>query len=495
MMSGISLNEDDSHFFGSRQSKDMCEAGVDRLIDTYAGTDVKELLFCPNAMRTSYASEVWDPIWKGYDPKGNDDQPFFAGIKPSESLRWRAWPHNALLLHKKGIDPYARWIAKSRKAGISPWISMRMNDVHCVDNPDSFLHSDLWRKRPDLRRVTDRFEAWTDRAFDYAKEEVRAHHMALIRELARRYDFDGFEMDWMRFGFHFKPGHEAEGSEILTGFTREVRELMDETAKTRGHTIELGARVPSRPATAQGLGMDAIVWAREGLVQRLTTTPFWATIEFDMPIEEWRDLLKGTNAMLCAGLELNVQPYPGARQQANTIETARGVATSLLSRGADRIYLFNYMDSETCMNGMENYPKLLREIGSLERMEGKERRHIVTYSDTWAPEETRVIALPAVCGPGKTASFRIHIGPKPVIGKAAAIISADNKDMLKEIRVKVNGQDCPNIGVVKIPDPGPESPACVFIVPLPALQSGYNLLEADCGQDTNIVWAEIGIGD
>ena len=86
-MSGISLNEDDSHFFGSRQSKDMCEAGVDRLIDTYAGTDVKELLFCPNAMRTSYASEVWDPIWKGYDPKGNDDQPFFAGIKPSESLR------------------------------------------------------------------------------------------------------------------------------------------------------------------------------------------------------------------------------------------------------------------------------------------------------------------------------------------------------------------------------------------------------------------------
>jgi hypothetical protein len=42
----------------------------------------------------------------------------------------------------------------------------------------------------------------------------------------------------------------------------------------------------------------------------------------------------GTDTMLCAGLELNVQSYPGARKKANIIETARGAAVSLLSRGA-----------------------------------------------------------------------------------------------------------------------------------------------------------------
>ena len=44
--------------------------------------------------------------------------------------------------------------------------------------------------------------------------EVRKHHMALIHELAQRYDFDGLELDWMRFGFHFRPGHEREGAQI-----------------------------------------------------------------------------------------------------------------------------------------------------------------------------------------------------------------------------------------------------------------------------------------
>jgi hypothetical protein len=212
-----------------------------------------------------------------------------------------------------------------------------------------------------------------------------------------------------------------------------------------------------------------------------------------MPVEEWRKLLEGKKVILCAGLELNTQPYPGAKQQLNTIETVRGAATSLLSRGADRIYLFNYMDSETCMDGMDNYPHLLREIGSPERMEGKERRHIITYPDTWAPGEPRAIALPAPCGSSQTAAFRIHIGPKPSSGKAMAVISIEDKifDQSKEIQLRVNGCLCKGIGLVDMPNPKPETPAQGFDVPASALHSGCNVLEVTCSKDTKIVWAEL----
>ena len=67
-MSGIALNEDNSHFFSSRRAEDMTVEGVKELVDHYAVGQVRELLFCPNAMRTSYASRVWQPIWDGYDP-------------------------------------------------------------------------------------------------------------------------------------------------------------------------------------------------------------------------------------------------------------------------------------------------------------------------------------------------------------------------------------------------------------------------------------------
>jgi hypothetical protein len=62
--------------------------------------------------------------------------------------------------------------------------------------------------------------------------------------------------------------------------------------------ILLGARVPSRPHTAVGLGMDGVRWAKEGLIDMLVPCPFWATIEFDIPIEEWKRELSGTNVIL-----------------------------------------------------------------------------------------------------------------------------------------------------------------------------------------------------
>ena len=99
-------------------------------------------------------------------------------------------------------------------------------------------------------------------------------------------------------------GKEAEGRPILTGWLREIRKLVADTAARRGHPIRMGVRVPSRPETAFGMGLDAITWAKEGLIDLLVVTPPWATLEFDMPLPEWRRLLVGSNVVLAGGLEI-----------------------------------------------------------------------------------------------------------------------------------------------------------------------------------------------
>ena len=495
-MNGIALNEDNSHFFGTRAGRPLTAETVDALVDQYAATRVSHLLFCPNCMRTSYGSRVWDPIWRGYDPQGPDDQPLLASLTPEGRAGARKWIHTAWALDHAGIDVYARWIERSRKHGISPWLSVRMNDVHNVDDERCYIHSEFWREHPEFRRVPYRFAAWQDRAFDYGREEVREYHFRLIEELAERYDFDGLELDWMRFGFHFRQGHEAEGCELLTAFTERVRRLLDGWEKRRGHRIRLGARVPSRPATAVGLGMDAVTWARKRLIDWLVITPFWATTEPDMPVELWRRLLENTGVDLLAGLEVLLRPYPDAKcHQTNSLETVRGAAISLLHRGADRIYLFNYMDSETTIDQADEYPRLLREIGDAGKMIGQPRRHVLTFADTWAVGQPPAYPLPAKIGAGGWHAFRLHIGPRPERGNAFAVLAFDPScgTTGDQVTVRLNSEPCGNSEPVTLTKPCPDEPAWRYRIPPSALRSGYNVIELHARAAMTITWAEIAI--
>ena len=496
-MAGIALNEDNSHYFATRAGQALDAETVAAWVDQYADTQVLELMLCPSAMRTSYGSKVWQPIWHGYDPNGPDDQPLLASLSSDQRTQMRRWVHTAWKLHADGIDPYAVWIDRARERGIRPWLSMRMNDIHSVDDEQNVMHSDRWRQRPDLRRVTYRQAGpWQDRAFDYGRAEVREHHMALIRELAERYDFDGLELDWMRFGFHFRPGHEAEGCELLTAFTTQVRNLLDEWQQRRGHEIKLGARVPSRPQTARDLGMDGVRWAREGLLDMLVVTPFWASTEPDMPIEVWRKLLDGAKTTLAAGLEINVRPFPGAEAHRNSSETTRGAAAGLLERGAQRVYLFNYMDSDTAMADMANYRTMLCELGSLETLAGKPRRHVLTYPDTWPPGVPQPCALPADCAAGSWRAFRLPTGPKPEGAEATVVLGIAGNETAdtSEWDVRVNCELCAPLGPIELPEPRPSARTCGFRLPPAAMHAGDSVIEFCPGQDVRIEWVEVRVG-
>ena len=216
----IALNEDNSHFFCWHPREEMTVAGLNAWLDQYAGTQVGELLFCPNSQRSNVVSQWRQSVWDGFDPAQGNEQPFFAGMRDfpfpfdwGARAHMRRWVEHAWLVHQQGIDPYALWIARSRSHGISPWLSMRMNDVHYVDEPEHPIHDRFWKAYPEYRRNPEH-DPYNGQCLDYGVSEVRTYQLAYVQELLSRYDMDGFELDWMRNPFHFKPGTEEAGCAV-----------------------------------------------------------------------------------------------------------------------------------------------------------------------------------------------------------------------------------------------------------------------------------------
>lgn len=482
---GLVINEDNSHFFDTRPAETMTMEGLNAFVDQYAGTKVTHLFLSPNAMRASFRSSSREAIWdEGTQLVPRADQP------------GGQWPSNARLLWERGLDPYAVWIARSREKGISPWLSMRMNDVHNVTEPKHFLHSSFWVQHPEFWRVPGG-GGWTDRALDYGRPEVREHAMSFVRELLERYDPDGLELDWMRFGWHFAPGKEAEGAELLCAFMREVRELTKAASVKRGHAIKVGARVPADPDAARGLGMDGVRWAKEGLVDMLVPCPFWTTSDFDIPLEKWREQLGDVaqKIVLAPGLEYNIRAHPGGGALANDLESVRGFAAASYYRGADQIYLFNFMDSETRPVSQRDYRTLLEQGMGRDIVTKLPRRHVASFHDTVPIGASSGAQLPLDTATG--GAIRLNIGPAFEKGKAMFLVGLAGRDGVDKavLNVAVNGQACASIVDNAAPTQYPGVARAVqFDCPVTALKSGNNAFsvkQADNAPGQQVVWAEV----
>ncbi|MBN1435830.1 MAG: hypothetical protein JW936_02040 [Sedimentisphaerales bacterium] len=514
---GLLFNQDNTQFFINSTEEQMTVKECRAFIDMFAGTNVSHLFINTGSQRASYRSKVWD----SYLSIGEGDLEGTDRAEPD-----KAWLRNMKALDAKGIDNFTVWIDRSREERISPWLSMRMNDLHTVHEHDNPMNNSFWRDNPQFWRVPDslddeRFTAvrCMERAFDFAHAEVREHHLAFIREMLERYDADGIELDWMRFGAHFRAGEEAAGREILNDFMREVRGLTREWSARRGHPVGLAARVPSHPVRARECAMDGLTWAREGLVDILVPTPFWFSADFDIPMELWREMLgsAGDDIILAGGVEvtLRVQRVQGDCAY-NDLPSVRGQVVSLLDRGADSFYLFNYManDRKDEFRGpapawkREDYHKLLRIDNDLAKMADQARRHIVTFDDTAAPGRPIAHLLPRVLQGSEPAAFRIYTGPVPQAGEVSVRIGLADRPGVNEARLKVrfNGEYCgalEDLGLCDACDPHPVGvafPRAVramqFEVDKGAMKHGYNvveLIQADNVDGQEVVWVEICI--
>ncbi|MCK5801444.1 MAG: hypothetical protein KAI66_01365 [Lentisphaeria bacterium] len=403
-MSGLLHNEDCTNFFYC-QDFPPGKAGeiTDRYVDVLAEAGVTVLLCNTNARKTNYRSEVWETFWDGYDPDGPDDQPFLAGLPKKDMKTWRKLVGNMLEVHRQGVDYPGRIIQRCRHHGISPWITLRMNDVHCNDNLNHPFHGRIFKESQFFRKGHPGYYA---RALDYAHPEVRDHFKALIAETLERYDIDGLELDFMREPYLFSAGKEQEGRKILSQWLCGVRQLVEEAAARRGHPVKLGVRVPSDPQVALGLGLDAPAWAKDGLIDLVVATPRWATLHYDIPLREWHSLL-GNRVTLAGGLEVRLQACRGGPFRIVTPEDATGAAVAVLSGGADVVYLFNYFQH---LWVPPKYQRTLNSFSSLDKLQELPRRHAVTCREVVVPGEAYKPPLPAS---GRALSFDLPLGPPP----------------------------------------------------------------------------------
>ncbi|MDO4582482.1 MAG: hypothetical protein Q4D62_00120 [Planctomycetia bacterium] len=460
------VNEDDSHFYGSRKPEEMNREGLLAWVDQYAGTKVTHLFLCPNCKNADFDSQTREAVWKHLDRNPNS-----------------LWPANAKRLHDAGLDAYEVWIARCREKGISPWITMRMNDVHAVNDVEHWIHSSFWRNHP---------EYWLpNRGLNYARKEVYEHNISFVRELFERYDMDGIELDWMRFCRLLTPGKEQEEAFLLTQFVAETRKLADAWGKKRGHEISVSVRVPTHPDTADALGIRAVEWARKGLVDWIVPAPEWSTTDFDIPVGLWKERLAGTEVKLVPCIEHSMKAHPQRPRTANDLASLYGWAETMRFRGADGVYLFNWMDCWTLPVSVADYAHLLKTGLGAEFLATQGKRYPITYRDTVAGGVSRGIQLGKHQNEGGT--FTVPHGA--ATGYVAVILGIDGANG-RAAEVRLNGVSPISSGWDKQPAEGiPCDATWRAIFPETALKPGDAIVTVvPCPEASGTIdWLEIRV--
>lgn len=485
-------NEDCTQFFYTRRIPDG-KAGelIDQYVDVMADAGVTTFLVNTQGRRTNYRSRVWEAVWDGYDPAGPDDQPFLKPVPRDGLASFRNGVGNMLEVFRQGIDYPARVIQRCRQRGMAPWITLRMNDCHCNDNMEHPFHGSFWKNNPQFYRKNT--TGYFARCLDYAHKEVRDYFMAIINETLEMYDIDGLELDFMREPYCFSAGQEQAGAAILTGWLRDVRKRVDAAAAGRGHPIKLGVRVPSRPEVASGMGMDAIDWARQGLIDLLVPTPRWSTIEFDMPMQDWRKMLGASKTILAAGLEIGYRPYMDPHtweiEPDVSPELAAGAAIAALSQGADAVYLFNYFQPGW---GLPVYLKTLNAMGAIESLKKTARTIAVTHRDIVAPGENYRPPLPAT---GRNISFQMKLGPIPSRKWNCELLvglKSSGDDSAPAPSASVNGKPCELLDDARMKKGPLTVRVATFKAPMAALlKAGANEITFASSEDMTVIRVEV----
>lgn len=477
------INEDNDHFFKQPEefmTLEALQAYVDQMKDSY----VTHFFMCPQGQRTSYDSKVHERIWEGMA----DGSPVDYG----PGLDGKRWTSNCKKLCDAGIDPYSVWIQRCREDGISPWVTMRMNDVHHVSTPNYFRNFNYWRQHPELWRVPNcKTGNWTDCAFNYARQEVRDFYFACAKELMDRYDADGFELDWMRFCLHLTPGKEEQEAHFLTDFVRQVRQYATEMEQKRGHKISISVRVPATPEGSAALGMNAVEWAKEGLVDQIVASCFFSSSDFNISADSWKKAI-GKEFPVFTATDDGMSGGRGCPRSSLNPEFYAGWANAMLGNGADGLYLFNLVYRPKV------FQQLIAEGFVPERILNVHRRHAVTYRDFMAggkPGLNPEFQLPQTLDAPRT--FEVQFGRCPTVaGKLWVTVGLAEGEQLEEAQFAASLNGTEATACEEMPHPasfGNAKRAVRFRVPQSAVRDGLNsvIFEQKSGKPQKAVWVEL----
>lgn len=380
-------------------------------VDAFAGSQITDILFCTFCQYSNTESDVWTDFADKFEQKLENGIPVDYYGRYCGNYAWQ---------RRFGIDPYAVWFQRCREKGIHPWISIRMNDCHCPDDETAFLRGDFFYEAKANGWMVGEKYGYYRNCFNYAVAQVRKKMLAYIGEQLSRYDIDGLELDFMREVICFDYMAFPDCAPVMTGFVREVRALVNKTAKRLGHPVRLGVRLPRDIAQSLTYGMDAAAWTREQLVDLIVVTPRWASCDSDMPVAEWKSAFPETE--IAAGLEILVCRTAGEAYASPA--ATRGYALKYLSEGADSVYLFNRFftlppaDPSAPESGDA---EINRTCGTIETAAALPLRNIMTFQDIAPEGADRWQPLPLTLSP-EPQTLSITLGSIPAGREEAVLI-------------------------------------------------------------------------
>lgn len=281
-------------------------------------------------------------------------------------------------LAQEGVDTLQVVADGCHEAGMLCYASMRMNGDYSEKDMDGGisreLDSNFWRQHPEFRVRGLKGEDKTKLSFAYP--EVRAFKLGILKEVAAR-NIDGINLDFLRhppfFGFdeplkaafqskyQIDPGTVALDdrrwqplrAELMTGFLREVRKILDEEGQRKHRHLGLSARVDWREYAM--LGCDIGTWLKEGMLDYLVVAQHTlGGYEFDLA--PFVAMAKGTGCAVLFGEEAALSGHDLTPKEDKlmaegkmttpshttmTLEMYQSRAARWYAAGADGVQLFN----------------------------------------------------------------------------------------------------------------------------------------------------------
>ncbi len=373
---------------------------IHRYVDLLADSGIDTFLINPNAQVAWYPSKKLQTVLDGYK---RGDREFFRGhaiavkTPPDQMDAYLDHMTKFFNLYQDLIDAHVDWLAETsvacRRRGVSPWVSVRMNDMHGSANPKGSNFNCALFKEEKYRlkgRPLDPQEGFRSywAALNYELPEVRDFMMSHIREYLEVYDFEGMELDWLRNPQCCEPPAGAAQPDLMTAWIADVRRQTEARARRLGKPVPLGLRIPGSLGYMKSIGLDVPRLAREGLIDFIGFSNFWQTT-WDMPYDELRQQV-GPNVAIYGVVEdapnwvhgdapsLRGASYPnmGIRYMAASPQMQWANAAGKLAMGVDGIEQFNFFCTDQVqLPGLRCNYAALKDNDKLEVLRGRPKHY------------------------------------------------------------------------------------------------------------------------
>ena len=318
--------------------------------------------------------------------------------------------------HRDGLDWVGQLVNETRRRKLEVFWNHRISEVEVL--PEGGLS-----KQPHPLKIGHPdwvvpASWWPQGMWNLASAGLRGHKVAVLREIAMRFDLDGIQIDFARHVPCLPVGRQWEMREHVTEFMRMVRRMLMEVAQQRGRPFLLAARVPQTLAGCHADGFDVKAWADQHLVDVLTL----GSRTMDVDVEGLR---------AAVGDAVQLQPCFDDHHATDgyryaPIEFLRGVFANHFQRGANSVVTFNWSiatpDVAKAVGGEIaplTHQAAFKEVGDPRTMAGKdkffavERRGGYPWADGFF-NRNDTAPLPLTLGDdGKPAKLTLHVSDAP----------------------------------------------------------------------------------